>query len=444
MDLKKSARDDASSEKYSQDQSHFTDWELRAHTHVITKYVKETYNSVNEFIFKTHESLRSVDRTILESNILGVSKKLEARLDQEKSVFTDKFLSVAKDKVSSDKTYRSFILSNELQDRKPSYHHSRVRFWAILVAILFAESFLNAHFLSKGSELGYIGGFITALIISIVNLSVGATCGELVRNINHRDTFRKILGWFVPLLSICLAGALALLIGHYRDALESDPFEAAVLAVPAFLNAPFGLVNINSWILFSISLVSFGGAALDRFSCDDVYPNYGNLHRDKEAKDKELTRKKEEIYINLSKIIQDSQAELNSKHLEVKEACEFYESSIRKSENLGKSYDSYLNQVNDTYFSLVNQYRSDFSYVANYELDAFSTAPSLNLSEVSRIDEDSIELDKKNLPSIQSLKSGLPGLFEKVETIIDKKASELDETVDRYISDLVKKAEQTK
>ncbi len=444
LDPKKFARDDANSDKYSQDQTQLTEWELRAHTHVITNYVKETHNRVNEFIFKTHESLRNVDRTVLESNILGVSKNLEAKLDKEKTVFSDQLISVAKEKVGSEKSYRSFVLANGLMDRKAVYPESIMKFWGILIMILVCESILNSTFLSRGSELGMLGGFFTALIISIINLFAGTISGELVRNIYHRNLLRKVLGYLVPVISVVLAIMLALLVGHYRDALENDPFEAAVLAVPAFIQAPFGLANVNSWFLFGISVAAFFGAFWDRFISDDVYPNYGKLHREKVEKEAMFSDEKSEIYSRLSKIIQDSRAELIERHLEVKEKCEAYESGIRKSENLGKSYEAYLKQVNAIYISLVKDYRDDFSYVADYKLDIFDTDPLLNISEVSEIDKESIELDKQGLPVIQSLKGGLAGLFSQVEERIDQHTSDLNDTVERYISDIVKKAENTR
>ena len=146
----------------------------------------------------------------------------------------------------------------------------------------------------------------------------------------------------------------------------------------------------------------------------------------------------------MSKIVSDAQVELQEKHLEVKDKCEAFERGILKSENLGKKYESYLQQIESVYFNVVTAYRNDFEYVAGFKLNAFERTPVLDLGSEVEIDRESIELDKEELPKITEFKDGLPNLFKKVEEKINSYKTNLNETVEEYISDIMKKAEKTK
>jgi hypothetical protein len=83
--------------------------------------------------------------------------------------------------------YEAFKKTHNLQ--RPS-RHPRSHAWhiAILILLLLIETSLNGKFMAVGDELGYLGGIIQALVISLINLSVGFMVGlVLVRQWAHRN-----------------------------------------------------------------------------------------------------------------------------------------------------------------------------------------------------------------------------------------------------------------
>ena len=149
-----------------------------------------------------------------------------------------------------------------------------------LIMVVF-ESILNGPLLSQKHELGFLGGGLTALLISIANVVFSSAIGFYSRFVNHRKLLAKLFGL---LLIIFWAGMILVFnfgIAHFRDGVVSNLTwdEAARNTIPSLLT-PFQLDSIESWLLVLIGcLISFL-ALLKGYYSDDPYPGYGNLERE--------------------------------------------------------------------------------------------------------------------------------------------------------------------
>ena len=107
----------------------------------------------------------------------------------------------------------------------------------VLLAVFVFEVFLNGFFLAKGSELGYLGGAVEAFTFALLNVGGSfliAVAG--VRELNHRNLFRKLFGLLSLLCYVALALGLNLALAHYREAsgsLVSDAGREVLLRLQA-------------------------------------------------------------------------------------------------------------------------------------------------------------------------------------------------------------------
>jgi hypothetical protein len=160
------------------------------------------------------------------------------------------------------------------------------------LAFLFvSETYINAIFLSKGNALGFIGAAAEALVFAVLNVlvSFGIGLGGL-RQLNHRNFFRKFLGllsfaaWigFIVLLNLALA--------HYREASGTLYEDLGEQVITRLSQMPAGLKDIRSWLFFGTGLVWSALALIDGIFFTDPYPGYASLER--------RVRKSHQDYIN--------------------------------------------------------------------------------------------------------------------------------------------------
>ncbi|WP_404382821.1 hypothetical protein [Caenispirillum salinarum] len=178
--------------------------------------------------------------------------------------------------------------------REPSYPDSFILHWAVVGGIVLAESIANSYFFAKGSDLGLLGGLFQALLISLVNVVPALLIGSRVLPYLHPlvdQNLRMAASAGLSLYGVLLL-TFNLAVAHYRAVLESDPFTAIVQAIPNLIRSPFGINNLDAWILFGLGTVFAIIAMIKAFKADDPLPGYGRLHRAyKEAEANYLERR---------------------------------------------------------------------------------------------------------------------------------------------------------
>jgi hypothetical protein len=177
----------------------------------------------------------------------------------------------------------------------------------ILLALFVFEVILNGFFLAKGSDLGYLGGAAEALTFALFNIGVAFLLAAVgVRELNHRNWFRKLFGLVALLCYLALLVAINLALAHYREvsaALISDAGREVLLRLE---NMPLGLVDLKSWLLFGLgvlcSLVAFG----DSFLIFDPYPGYAPLEKRRAEAHDAYIRRKNDLIAKLLDIREDA------------------------------------------------------------------------------------------------------------------------------------------
>lgn len=249
-------------------------------------------NEVKDSLESFYDHQKSYEDRVTKLGSIGLTSQLEsipltAASDFKKQLHQRKDeLYLFRAKVTeSEKDLEKFKAKNAL-DRSARFPKSRFLYYAVALLLLVIETFVNGMFFAKGDELGIVGGFFRALIPAALNVAGGFYLGNLAfRLFIHRHKALRACGVFLCLLIPSLIALLNLFVAHYRSAVANLVSEnPAKAALETFLAAPFSLVDVESWLLFTVGCVFALIATIDFWKMDDVYLHYGEVSRDRDSK----------------------------------------------------------------------------------------------------------------------------------------------------------------
>lgn len=171
--------------------------------------------------------------------------------------------------------------------------------WAAVIVVV--ESIINAYFYAPISDLGLLGGFFTAIIVSVINVGFAFIGGLLgLRYLGHVDPANKLGGLvaFLLCLFVCtLVVTMSALFRGHADAMSTNALDTGMLLAAAWQASVDSLMALDvSGLLASLHsfLLVFVGAicAIIGFwkgrDFDDPYPGFGKAYRQKEDAQTEL------------------------------------------------------------------------------------------------------------------------------------------------------------
>ena len=124
----------------------------------------------------------------MESRIVELEHDAKIRLNECKEEFADDLKSLAVDKANKEKYLRHFRKVNELTHREASYPESKVLNIGLILIALVGEAMFNVYFYAQASDLGFLGGWVSALLVSSANVVVSFLIGILcLRYMHHVD-----------------------------------------------------------------------------------------------------------------------------------------------------------------------------------------------------------------------------------------------------------------
>lgn len=228
----------------------------------------------------------------------------------------------------------------------------------ILLVLFVFEVFLNGFFLAKGSELGYIGGAAEALTFALFNIGVSFLAGGIgVRELNHRNYFRKLFGLVTLLAYLVLAVGLNLTLAHYREAAGSLVSDAGHEVLVRLRTAPLAIADIKSWLFFGIgilcSLVAFG----DSYLIFDPYPGYGMLEKRRAAAYEAYIRRKNDLIATLLGIRDEAIEILEEANRDLSVRRSEYDAIMESRVRLVRLFEAHQSHLDRTANALLATYR---------------------------------------------------------------------------------------
>ena len=116
-----------------------------------------------------------------------------------------------------------------------------------------------------------------------MNIAFSFLAGHFTRYLNRRQIGWKLFGLLVFAAFLAFAVTLNLAVAHFRDALATLGWEAALVASIDGLRAdPLGLRSFESWLVVGFGALVSITAFLKGLTLHDPYPGFNRVHNDYE------------------------------------------------------------------------------------------------------------------------------------------------------------------
>jgi len=216
------------------------------------------------------------------SNIKSAALGGLSDLKQELQSGVDDLHGLRRDLTAAEKWHDSFQTKHRLE-RPAKIGSPRASFfkWALIVILVLMELVLNGELLSKGSELGLVGGIVEAFIFAVLNVSVALMFGIFwIPFVNHRNWLLKLFGLMgLAAYLACMIG-INLALAHYREVAGVLIEGAGEVVMQRLIQDPMGIQDFRSWLLFGLGVLFSIIAVLDGLALRDPYPGYGRVDKD--------------------------------------------------------------------------------------------------------------------------------------------------------------------
>ena len=230
-----------------------------------------------------------------------------------------------------------------------------------VLAILFiTEVVINGSFLAKANVGGLLGGAAQAVTFAALNILASFFWGMvLIRLINRRNFFLKLIGLLSFLAYLAFAIALNLTLSHLREippavAVSGDVGE---VVLHRLLTAPYALIDINSWVFFSIGLIFSLIAMADGLMFFDPYMGYAGLERRWVEATKQFASARSELIERLRDIREDATEVMNEAARDLSVRRSEYDSLLQGRGRLAQRFSQHQNQIEQAGRALLEIYR---------------------------------------------------------------------------------------
>ena len=173
--------------------------------------------------------------------------------------------------------FEKFQVKNGLTDRTakvPSGAEKLLRYLILIILFVF-ETYFNGTYLAKSSSTGLIGGVVEAATFAFLNMGFSIIITLYgIKMLFRPEAVWKLIGFVSILLWLIAVLIFNLLLAHYREIAGSVLDGAGQQVLMRIFESPLGLVELESWMLFSIGALFALITLVDVFKFSDLFPGY--------------------------------------------------------------------------------------------------------------------------------------------------------------------------
>jgi len=341
------------------------------------------------------------------------------------------------------RNFKLFKAKNDLE-RLASYPESRWFHAALIALAILVECGANTYFFAAGSELGLLGGFFQALLISAGNVAVSLCAGRLaLPSLHHVNRYRVVAGVAGFCAWIAGISVYHLLVAHYRDMLAIDLDKAVTGAIGSFAASPFHLESLDSILVLVIGLVISIFALIEGYKFDEKYPGYGEEDRKYKQKRREYETKEAEVRTKMAACISDAEKRIAERLNGYEEKFAKMTDLLSGAGSVVEHFENIYSQVDDIVAAAVSKYRSCNRKIRT-DVDPASFA---NTPKAKRMLE--VEKFQRKLDEFREFKDSSAKLLEKirlhalrVQTMLTEKTNTMLERIEQLAEDVGNRADQ--
>jgi hypothetical protein len=283
-----------------------------------------------------------------------LSQKLSLVLQRSQDVVEADYKAYRK--VDSD--LRSFKAEHGIT-RAANFPRSYNEVYAKLATIVLGQAVVNAWFFAQGSDHGFLGGAVQALVFGLIDIVISFNVG---RALPWMFSGRRVYAACAGLAAVFLVAwipAFNLGVAHYRDAMLSDPDSAEWVAVQTFSSSPFGISDLMTWVLFVFGFLLSISAVVSGYNSDDPAPGYGELERRTRERERAYRANREKVTKAGHEKLKEYQDKLDEIISEVRVDLDAFENAIQTKETLLANVPVFFEQFEKIGNALIREYRDE-------------------------------------------------------------------------------------
>ncbi len=325
----------------------------------VSRYLVQQRHSLE---LETKEGMAPIQHTVEGLRDQGIVE-LTDQVKKDRSILTQK----ERDARNAWEALAAFRKKAKL-DRLAEYSGKDTWFWW-LFGIVGVEAFINMFMLYEVHQYGALGALTTMIMIGVVNaFMLGGMIGEGRRQKNSVGLLPKLGGWIMVALGATGMVLWNLLVGHFRDSMLAMK-EAALVAsslgelladdtFERFWNNPFGLEGMLSGLLAVIGAGCCIFAATKWLNRDDVYPEYGAVHRAATEHNEEYGQEIAQRRTNLERIYEKYTERIRDERQQVENKKGNYRLITDTAKGIVRQFPMQLRQYQDHLDFIIAAYRA--------------------------------------------------------------------------------------
>jgi len=283
--------------------------------------------------------------------------------------------------------------------RLAHYPHNFLAHWLWIGIAVLIESFVSANLLASVSRGGVIEGWVVASALTAANVILGIGTGQILRYINLRHIFVKLVAAALTCLSVAMALAWNIIAGHVRDiyveAEKTDRLEtldqAFASAFGKLLDQPLPWESLESAALAFVGITVFIATTYKAYRSYDAFPGYGAKYR-----------KAEGLHDRYQKNLNSALIQLNSIRDNTSSAIEEIKARYENDLFAWSTTTDRLNSVRDNYETNLSLYNKDLSHILSAyttsNLAVRKTVPPAFFGDEPKINEKLLEPPRIDIP----------------------------------------------
>ena len=313
--------------------------------------------TLNSSLSDIAKGIETIDVEAEKAELDNAVKKIEAELKKEYESQAEELEELKREAEVRQDDVDKFKKEHRLKC-EASYKDSYMMTIATILGALVIETALNSSLLAEASDFGLFGGASQAIIISVINISLGLIVGMGAwPKTNHIKRIQSTLGYIFLVLGSAAVLTFNLLIGHYREVLIENPDDSGIAAVKQFSEGMFNLTEIESIFLVVIGLLVAGLSFWKGMSQNDRYPGYTHVSKNRDVARERLYEAKNEALEDLNAITEECEEGLRKLLRKVKVDYSRCNTLFSDFELQQKLYESYIDDLAQTGEIAVSRYR---------------------------------------------------------------------------------------
>ncbi|HEY8569705.1 hypothetical protein [Microbulbifer sp.] len=320
--------------------------------------------------------------------------------------------------------------------REAVYPESKLLHYSVIFFIVILETLLNAFFLSKGSELGLVGGFFQAFIIALINLGLAAFMAFSLRNCFHQNLARKTFSAVLLSAVVTLSIVFVLGVGHYREALEQDPFTASQLAINSLRATPLAIEDFNSWVMMVVSVIALALLSAKFFVVDDRYPGYTAVTRRMRNLQKSWAESFEDAIEGVNEVVDELHELLAEKEKTLRAQFIQFKASIERSEEIHRHYQEDIVKAQTLLDELIRYYQSYSARMMNRRAAYFGELLRFELDKIPRLNTTGLEQHQRDLSVFEELMAELDQVYDQGIATVNQRCDEIQQSLSALVEKL--------